>query len=266
VIRMLGTVLALAPVVPGCTLDAGHGFATVESARLSAAFEPGLARDLGGATLTDLGYAVSLQSLTLGAEELVLRELAPGASTSFDPATPPAGYTLCHGGHCHAADGRLVDYADVEAELAGGAAGLRELASLPVGAELDLLVGADVDLTRVEPSPELPEATIRELGLRVASFSARGSVSGGALLEPAPLSVDLAFGAELEGSTQIDVSRDGPETLRLLVTLTLDGALFDGLEFATLAGDGSIALSDVDSPAAAILAGSLLRSELEISY
>jgi hypothetical protein len=43
------------------------------------------------------------------------------SALSFDPANPPPGYTLCHNGHCHAADGRLVDYADIAAELAGGA-------------------------------------------------------------------------------------------------------------------------------------------------
>jgi hypothetical protein len=260
-----GALLALLPVMLGCTLDAGHGFATIESARLSVEFEPGIARDLAGATLTDLGYVVSLDRLTLHASELVLLELDIGAAQSFDPANPPPGYTLCHGGHCHAADGRLVDYAEVELELAGRSAGLKQLATVPVGQDLDLLAGADVRLTRVEPSRELPQATISEIGLVIAGFSGVGRVSGGGLLEPVPLTIELVLRATLEGSTRIAISRDGPETLRLTAALALDGTLFDGIEFAGLAGEDGIVLSDLDLPAAATLAGSVLGTELEIT-
>ena len=46
------------------------------------------------------------------------RTSSAGDGSSFDPASPPPGYTLCHNGHCHSESGELVPYDDVRAELA----------------------------------------------------------------------------------------------------------------------------------------------------
>ena len=51
---------------------------------------------------------------------LARREARP---TRLRPGKPPPGYTLCHNGHCHHPSGRLVPYAEIEAELAGGGVG-----------------------------------------------------------------------------------------------------------------------------------------------
>lgn len=66
------------------------------------------------------GYELELESLELelGAMRVELSPEGSAASAGFDPAMPPAGYSLCHNGHCHADDGRLVDYEDIALELA----------------------------------------------------------------------------------------------------------------------------------------------------
>lgn len=46
------------------------------------------------------------------------RTSSGGDGSSFDPASPPPGYTLCHNGHCHAESGELVPYEDIREELA----------------------------------------------------------------------------------------------------------------------------------------------------
>src|SRR5688572_4227131 len=133
-----------------CTFEDGHGFSTVDRASLEARLEPGVARDLGNHTvLTDVGYQVHLDSATLEVDEVALEELVGGGAsggTSFDPANPPPGYSLCHGGHCHADDGRLVEYAEIEAELAGGGARFSPVVTLPVDRGLDWLDGDAIAL------------------------------------------------------------------------------------------------------------------------
>lgn len=249
----------------GCTFEPGTGYATLESARLDARLEPGRARDLDGAVLTDLGYEVALDELSLDAGTLELLDLTGTERLSFDAAHPPPGYTLCHGGHCHREDGAVVPYADVEAELAGGNASLVTVASLPVDRELDLLEGAEAILDTVEPSRELPKAEIRKLGLGAGRFRGTGQVRGGALTEDAALSLDLEIEGRIEGPADLAISRDGPATLHLVAELVLDGTLFDGIDFATLVDAGNIDIADVETQEGLTLTSAVLGSELGLS-
>jgi hypothetical protein len=158
--RLLAVSLGSLVCAHACTLDAGHGFATLEDGELRMEFAAGRARELdGGAFLTDRGYRVHPATMTLHVSELALLELRGargGAGASFDPANPPEGFALCHGGHCHAEDGSLVDYADVQAMLAGDTARFEPLATLPVDRTFDLLDGEDAALTSTcRPRPSL---------------------------------------------------------------------------------------------------------------
>ena len=61
-----------------------------------------------------------LQNLEIHASvaEVVVRTAPEGTDTGdFDPANPPEGYSLCHNGHCHAADGSLPTYEEIAAKL-----------------------------------------------------------------------------------------------------------------------------------------------------
>ena len=105
-----GTALALL-LGAGCAFGDGEGFATVEPT-VQATYALLRERDAGGGWQR---LASDYQVRLAAGEASVSRiELLPavgggtGAAASFDPASPPPGFTLCHGGHCHAEDGRLV--------------------------------------------------------------------------------------------------------------------------------------------------------------
>lgn len=67
------------------------------------------------------GFELEVQQFTWHVEAIELALAPPStASIDFDPSAPPAGYSLCHNGHCHADDGRLVDYEDIALELHSG--------------------------------------------------------------------------------------------------------------------------------------------------
>lgn len=259
--------VALGLASGACTLDAGHGFSTLESASISARLEPGPARDLGNRTvLTDLGYWVAIESASWDLSDA--RLLASGGDTgggSFDPANPPAGYSLCHGGHCHADDGRLVDYQDIEAELAGGGAVLSPLVTLPLGEPLDLFSDQASELDAVVPSRELPEARITRGEARFSRFRLQAKVSkgpaGAELPAPVALSVELPA-LTLSRGLSFTIDRHAPAHLRLDLDARLDGTFADGIDFATLAGSGAVTLSDAER---ALLQESLARTKLEVS-
>jgi hypothetical protein len=257
----------------GCTFEDGQGFATLETASLSARLRPGAARDPGDHTvLTSQGYRVALTRASLGIESLALNELAGGTGSggTFDPANPPPGYSLCHGGHCHADDGRLVDYADIEAELAGGGARFEPVVTLPIARAFDLLQGQSAVLEGVTPSRELPQARITQLALRVDRLELEGSVSGGpagGALEQssATLLVTLPITSSIDGAMSLTIDRDEPGAFSLSAALEVDGTLFDELDFAALQNASRIEIVDLESAAGVALATSLLHSEITAS-
>jgi hypothetical protein len=258
-----------ASMLAGCTFEDGEGFATLESATFSARFEPGPARDAGeGAILTSLGYRVVLSELSLeaGVIELLALQGASDPGAAFDPADPPPGYSLCHGGHCHADDGRLVDYADIEAELAGGAARFEPLVTLPVARRVDVLARPSLALDQVLPSRELPQANVSKLSLEVGALEIAGEVSGGALgAATASLVVSLDAGAVIGTGFPLVIDRDEPGAFSLSTALELDATLLDGVELATGVVDSRIAITDPEAPAAIALTSWLLRGSLGAS-
>jgi hypothetical protein len=116
--RVEPLMVALALGSAGC-LGEGRPWGEVELA-VGVGFEPPASRlDEAGRLKTANDFRVELEGLDveIGAVEL----LAEVAGVAFDPSSPPPGYSLCHNGHCHADDGRLVPYDEIAAELAGGA-------------------------------------------------------------------------------------------------------------------------------------------------
>ncbi len=232
-------------LVAGCTLEPGTGFSTLTDLSLSLALEPGEARDLGDQTvLTDQGYRVRVDSLVLDVDRVALVELVGGTS-AFDPANPPEGYSLCHGGHCHHDDGRLVDYAEIEAELAGDAASFVDVVSLDVGREGELW---DADTWAIDVPPELadlPATTLRRIALHPSWMALEGTATSGALGdETIDVSASVLSLGPFEGPYDQSVDRDGPPSFALDVVLVVDGTLFDGLDLATLQADGEVSLDD----------------------
>jgi hypothetical protein len=260
--RALPIVAALA----GCTFTHGTGWVTLEAVELEAAFVPGEARDLGdGAVLTDLAYTVTLEELWLGLDTVALQELQGGSGdVSFDPADPPEGYGLCHNGHCHHEDGRLVSYDEIEAELAGGNARWVAVAELPIDAEVDLLAGELLTLDQVLPSAELPLSNLGRLELGVTGLQLLAEVTGEGL-EPIGLSAELSFTDSFTADLDLPIDRDQAESLGLELALEPGGDLFDELDFELLADEGVVQLRDPDDPGAATLLAGLLDTPITIT-
>lgn len=252
----------LALLLIGCTFGPGQGFGELAAASLEARLEPGAARDLGGGELlTQDGYAVRLDTFALDLGALDLLSLSGGGGGTFDPANPPEGYTLCHGGHCHSESGALVDYADIEAELAGGEASFSAVVSLPVEAEADLVAGStfafDTSGYALLPAADVSKLEVGVSGLRMTGTVRHHPDDGWS----APLSVDLPVSGAFGAGFDLPLDRDHDPVLTLAVALLPDGTLFDGIDLAALEGDGGIVLDSLDAPGAAELAAAVLAAE-----
>lgn len=231
---MRRALLVPALLLAGCTFQPGTGFSTLDRVAFEASVAPSAARDLGDDTvLTDLGYRVAISEATLSASSLALQELSGGAAGSFDPAEPPPGYTLCHGGHCHAEDGRVVDYADVEAELAGASASFVDRVSVPLDSSYDLTDGGEAfDLTDAASTLELPLGSVDRAVLQSVALSLRADVFHDDLGDtPLPLQIELEIGTVSAGIS-LDIDRDSPALLILDSSWGIRGDSFDGIDFA----------------------------------
>jgi hypothetical protein len=255
-------------LIAGCAWGDGQPFATVD-AQLSAALEVPADRDLGGGwQQLASGYEVRIDALVVEAEELTLVDSGTGPST-FDPANPPPGYSNCHGGHCHADDGSLVDYADIEAELAGGGAGATEVLFMPLG-ELDLAAGVDRALD-CEPDCTLPLAHVSAARMHVTGLRVAGVVRDGRA-EPridgeVPFVLDLDIEAltgdhlELIGLTDLPADRGHDPQITMTVALRPTVALFDAVDWAALPEATPLDLA----PASVDLIARLSATTLEIT-
>jgi hypothetical protein len=252
----------------GCALDRGKGFSTLESATLEVTLEPGQARDLGdGKVLTDLGYEVSVERARVRVESVQLQQVAEGGGGgSFDPSNPPAGYSLCHSGHCHRDDGALVDYEDIEVELAGGPEAFSPIVTLGFDEPISLLARRAVAASSYDPSRELDQSSPRRVLVTLSRLEIDGTISGAALGDDElALSVDLPLDTELDATLEgPELDRDGPERIELHTVVVVDGSLFDDIDFAAVAEEGVALFEDPDSASSRTLTASFQKSETSV--
>lgn len=262
--RLLLPLLLLA----GCAWDEGEGFAVLEPT-VRAIYAPEEGREVYPgfqALASNYQVRVSAAALRLERVELIPRRVSSGP-VRFDPANPPPGYSLCHGGHCHRDDGALIPYEDIEAELGGGGAVTQPLITLPVG-DVNLLNYTPVEVS-CEPDCELPQAELATGRWAITALRLEGLVRDG-LTTPRitgeqPFLLDLASAAGgspvavIEG--ELDVPSDREHEPRVVLRLQLDipSRIFDAVDWAAAqpAADGTL---DLGTPAnataqAAILAG-----------
>ena len=210
-----------------CTLEAGSGFATLEAGTLEVGLDRASSRIDGDTVLTDEGQAVQLTSFVLAVSRIELQELegSVGTGGSFDPAHPPAGFTLCHGGHCHAADGSLVSYEEIQAMLSGGSVSWRPVVTLPVDRELDVLSTERVALDVFQPSAELPQATLGRVYVALERLRLTGSVGGRSFEIDVPLG-----GRGFVATINRPIDRDHAAEIELNVEVAVGGRLFDDVD------------------------------------
>ena len=246
-----GAILALAAAHPACAFDDGRPWG-----RLAASLDARLAvpadRLSDGAIKTDRNYLVTLEAVDVTLTGVTVSQAAAGGAATFDPANPPAGYSLCHNGHCHADDGRLVDYEDIAAELAGGVVAGGPSLSLPGPAEPVVVPVAASTLG--DPVPVSLGACPGECAFERGALAAvsvvlgtvrvrgvvRDQLTGDAARLPAEgRAFDVGFTAlgpvtaPLTGA----FGKDEPFGLDLATTLELPAALFDGVDWSAIADD-----------------------------
>ncbi|MDR0965230.1 MAG: hypothetical protein LBM75_01755 [Myxococcales bacterium] len=173
--------VALCLAVSACANDTGESFT-----KLSASLEAELIQHAD--EMTEDGFfrlesgveiKITEARLTVSAVDLIVAG-KDASSTVFDPANPPAGYSSCHGGHCHADDGRLVDYADIQAELDSASDAEPAVAmTLEFDAAIDLLHPEEIVPTcesANSKSCSLSEGTLRRVDLKVSQLTIQGQV------------------------------------------------------------------------------------------
>ena len=165
-------------VMGGCAWGPGQGFAVVEPT-VRASYSISADREAGdGYARLASDYQVRMTTASLQLSGIALLA-SSGESSGFDPAHPPEGYSLCHGGHCHRADGALVPYEQVAAELSGGS-GASAVVTLSVPESFDLLSSQSHPAT-CSPECALPEARISQGRWSLTSMVLKGSVRDGKL-------------------------------------------------------------------------------------
>ncbi|MEY3013074.1 MAG: hypothetical protein RIT45_1809 [Pseudomonadota bacterium] len=238
--------LALSCAAAGCVDSAGRGWGEV-AVELTAALDLSADRlDAAGRWRSAHGYALGEFSVHLR-PTIVRFGAATGASLPFDPASPPPGYSLCHGGHCHADDGSLPSYAEVAAKLAGvdevaAALTSRALASAaldaPVAVSPVALERCNVDAPCAVEPDGLASGSVRieTIRLRGRLFGATPETRARLGAAGLPLDVSVPVDVEIVSPAQVPVGRHAPFRQRLTLTLRVGGALLDTLPLERWAG------------------------------
>jgi hypothetical protein len=238
---------------------------------------PGPARDLGGGgVLTQSGWEVRMTSATLVLHSLELRgsggaaapeQSGEGGNVAFDPANPPAGFSQCHGGHCHAEDGSLPTYEEIAAMAAGGGGGggSGAVATLPLELEIDLRTGARIAVD-VGPAKSLGPGEITQVALVVEALRVEAMVTGGGdAMNPAstvPLSVTLdELDQAVVAAVDVDIGRDASRRFALGLRFHIDATLFDDIDFSTGVDAGAVQI-DAESEQGAAMVARLLGNPL----
>ena len=287
--RSLTLSLLLVLTTSGCTFEDGVGFAYL-SARLYSTFDgvkPGNSRVLSdGWFKTADSFEFKLDRLTLKARDLRLQSTAGAGSSAgssgtctFDPSNPPAGCSLCHGGHCHC-DGKLVSYEDLKAQACGGgatsASTLATLERLPVTRDQELLGSGtkNEDLT-CAGSCELKQGSASQVSVVLEKLTMTAQVRDRSVADrlagktyKVTLDRDLS-GAALDHqfSSALGMDRDNPYMLDLSVRLPVTDALLDGMEWHKLtAVNDTITINANDNKSAGqTIATSLATTKLQVA-
>jgi hypothetical protein len=224
----------------GCTLEPGDPWGEVVW-EVDAATEAGARSDDAGRWRTSKGYVVEVTRLSVEVQSVGLSLRPEGAEVGFDPASPPAGYSLCHNGHCHRDDGALVDYEDIAVELAGAAGsagGVTQAveAEVALGEEPAALpLGPCSDDCQLSPgSLNLATARLGAVTIEGRAYDTRAGERARLPAEGAPflVRVEQGEGPTPQAAVAGRVGKGEPYGLRLRGSLRVGEALFDGVEWS----------------------------------
>lgn len=222
--------LAAALLVSGCAFTDGDPWGRAEF-RLAAAFDPPSSRLDGGALKTAQNYRLTVDELAVEIETVELEVVTSGEVSTFDPADPPEGYSLCHNGHCHSDAGELVDYEDIEVELGGGDYVATQLieSSVALGASVTSVTGDSCS-----NDCKLPRGALGNVRLTISEIRVASTVSRvGDDLEP--YDIDLIVPVDTRLSAPLPEGAVGPGEpgiVELDIRFDPGAELFDNVDFA----------------------------------
>ena len=220
--------------IASCSFDDGEPWATASFDLTSSYSNSSDVYD------TASSYEIKIEKLSLKLSEMSL--IAGGdAEISFDPANPPEGYSNCHNDHCHADDGTLPTYAEIELAISGASGGGGALISQTVESEV-VLTGSSqsVKLGECSSSCVLEKAKIKTLELGVQSIefdilvkdkSALNRLDG----EEMKLSYKLSFDSlKMTKDMNLEIGRMSASAYRFNADLVLDLGFFDVIDYKML--------------------------------
>jgi hypothetical protein len=278
---MRAIIVATLLLSSGCTFEDGQGWARLSSWLWTSfqGFDSGSGR-LGadGWFKTNNSFELKITSLRLGVQKLQAQSLGSSSSDSsgdctFDPANPPAGCSLCHGGHCHC-DGQLKSYDELKKEICGSGSTsttVSTLATMPVNKLQSLMGnGTQTDKLGCSESCELSagqldrmqaaldrltlSATLRDLSVEDRLNGEQLSVSVDLKLSGAALTQSLTPAQKMD--------QDTPYFMDLAVRLPVTEKLLDGIDWHKLTRSGdSITIDATNNPKA----GEAIASNLALT-
>ncbi len=225
----------------GCAFDDGNPWSEM-SATLSVTFDDASRAGDEGEIRTSNDYLVDLERFSFTVSSVQLLRYG-AAGLTFDPASPPAGYSLCHNGHCHADDGSLVSYEEVVINEAGSSTSAIVAFAPDLNAELTDSDGAVVELACDGSDCELPRGEIHAVELEVTELEFAATVRdrpGATATLDEPISVQ-GFGAPsmtLTALVEWKVDDGWPLRFRAGIELVITAEIFDGIDWTTHAEPG----------------------------
>jgi hypothetical protein len=250
----------------GCAFGEGEVWAEARVA-LSARVDPAERLDAEGQWRTAESFGLRLDSISISVRRVELDREADATPAGFDPASPPPGFSLCHNGHCHADDGRLVPYA----EVAAGSGAEAAPPALSVEAEPGWIAldaaARPVPLAACPSGCVLDHGALREAAVELSGIALRGrafdrTVAGGRLPpEGADFALELPLSARVAAPIDVPIDSSEPVGAALNLGLVLGPRSLDGLDFARLAEPG---LTTSSTAAAAVAEQLVDHARLEL--
>jgi len=215
--------------------------ATLEAIDLNVTPLKGSDRLTNGDWRTNRDYGVRIEKLELEIEAIEIQEMISGASSTsipFDPSQPPAGYSLCHNGHCHRSDGALISYEEIQRGTVGAEQWQTRL-NIGMGTTIQLSTdrASNRQISACEPHCELSEATWGRAIARLKTLRGEGTIVD--LSAQKRLPSPLAWKMELPLTGQsipldLTISRRNPPQLKLQIALNPPGDLWDEIEWGSI--------------------------------
>jgi hypothetical protein len=240
-------VLVIGSLATGCSYSNGEPYGLL-SASLDAGYRVEAGRDAGeGWQKLASEYQVRLTRASLDVDVLELLDAGDAAIVTFDPASPPPGYSLCHDGHCHRDDGSVVDYAEVEADIAR-AVGAHTVKVLTAG-RVDLSAAAPVAMS-CEGDCVLDRGHLVLVRLVSSGLHLEGEVRDGLAsprIAPVGFVAEVALlpdGGVHEEAIDIVLDDDSPPGVSLALSLPTGASLLDAVPFHATSPDSGVIYID----------------------